>query len=461
MSPRELLIGAFDAGVDAVRAEALLPPHLPAPVRGRNIVIAAGKAAADMAACLEAHWPLAASLEGLALTRHGHGAPTVRIEVVEAGHPLPDAAGLAAAERLLELVQSAGPEDQVIALLSGGGSSLLSLPAETSPSPPGRGVGEREPGLIDAHARSTVVPSPPAPPPPGEGSKLADLRAVAAALLASGAPIADINCVRKHLSRSLGGQLAAACKAPVTALLLSDVAGDDPAVIASGPFAPDPSTYADALAVLERWNVAAPEAVIRHLQRGAAGDIAETPKPGDACFERVTTRVIGNGHTLLEGAAIFIAEAGIRPVILGDTYSGEAREVAQVFAALAREIKQHNSPWVPPLVLLSGGETSVTVRGKGCGGRNTEFLLALSLALDGLPGVYALAADSDGIDGSEDNAGALLAPDTLTRASELGLDPRALLTDNDAHTFFSALDDLLVSGPTRTNANDFRAILVV
>lgn len=290
---------------------------------------------------------------------------------------------------------------------------------------------------------------------------LTDLRAVAAALLASGAPIADINCVRKHLSRSLGGQLAAACEAPVTALLLSDVAGDDPAVIASGPFSPDLSTYADALAVLERWNVAAPEAVRRHLQRGAAGDIAETPKPGDACFSRVTTRVIGNGHTLLEGAAIFLAEAGIRPVILGDTYSGEAREVAQVFAALAREIRNHNSPWTPPLVLLSGGETSVTVKGKGRGGRNTEFLLALSLALDGLPGVHALAADSDGIDGSEDNAGAMIEPDTLTRAAELGLDPRALLADNDAHAFFSALDDLLVTGPTRTNANDFRAILIV
>jgi len=291
---------------------------------------------------------------------------------------------------------------------------------------------------------------------------LTDLRAVATVLLASGAPIADINCVRKHLSSTLGGHLAAACKAPVITLLLSDVAGgDDPAVIASGPFAPDPTTHVDALAVLQRWNVAAPEAVIRHLQRGAAGEIAETPKPGDPCFARVTTRVIGNGHTLLEGAAIFLAEAGVRPVILGDTYSGEAREVAQVFAALAREIRNHNSPWTPPLVLLSGGETSVTVKGKGRGGRNTEFLLALSLALDGLPGVHALAADSDGIDGSEDNAGAMIEPDTLTRAAELGLDPRALLADNDAHAFFSALDDLLVTGPTRTNANDFRAILIV
>lgn len=432
MSPRDLLTGAFLAGVDAVRAEALLPPHLPPPVRGRNIVIAAGKAAADMAACLEAHWPLAASLEGLALTRHGHGAPTVRIEVVEAGHPLPDAAGLKAAERVLALVRSAEPEDQVIALLSGGGSSLLSL--------------------CSAGFQPAVFQDAPT---------LDDLRAVAADLLASGAPIAEINCVRKHLSATLGGQLAAACGAPVTALLLSDVAGDDPAVIASGPFAPDPTTHADALAVLERWRVAAPEAVENHLRRGAAGEIADTPKPGDACFERVTTRVIGNGHTLLEGAAIHLAEAGIRPIILGDTHSGEAREVAQVFAALAREIKQHHSPWVPPLVLLSGGETSVTVRGRGRGGRNTEFLLALALALDGLPGVHALAADSDGLDGTEDNAGALITPDTLARAAGMGLDARAYLANNDAHAYFAALGDLLVTGPTRTNANDFRAILIL
>lgn len=427
MSPRELLIGAFQAGVEAVRAEALLPPHLPTPARGRNIVIAAGKAAADMAACLEAYWPLAASLEGLAITRHGHGVPTVRVEVVEAGHPLPDSAGLVAAERLLKLARSAGPEDQVIALLSGGGSSLLSLPC------------------------SAGVPA---------GPTLDDLRAVAAALLASGAPIADINCVRKHLSSTLGGHLAAACQAPVTALLLSDVAGDDPAVIASGPFAPDPTTYADALTVLERWNVSAPEAVRRHLQHGAAGELAETPKPGDPCFERVTTRVIGNGHTLLEGAAIYLAEAGVRPIILGDTHTGEASVVAQVFAALAREVRVHGSPWTAPVVLLSGGETSVTMHGRGRGGRNTEFLLALALSLDGLPGIHALAADSDGLDGTEDNAGAVITPDTLARARGLGLNPRALLKENNSYNFFAALGDLVLTGPTRTNANDFRAILI-
>jgi len=427
VQPRELLTAAFHAAVLAVRAEALLPPHLPVPVSGRNIVIAAGKAAADMAACVEAHWPAGSHLEGLAITRYGHGAATRQIQVVEAGHPLPDAAGLAAAEKLLDLVAGAGPEDQVIALLSGGGSSLLTLPCNAD------------------------VPA---------GPTLYGLRAVSAALLTSGAPIADINCVRKHLSRTLGGRLAAVCKAPVTALLLSDVAGDDPAVIASGPFAPDPTTYADALAVLKRWNVAAPEAVRRHLERGAAGEVAETPKPGDPCFERVTTRVIGNGHTMLEGAAIFLAEAGIRPIILGDTYTGEASVVAQVFAALTREIRTHNSPWTAPVVLLSGGETSVTVHGSGRGGRNTEFLLSLALALDGLPGVHALAADSDGLDGTEDNAGAVIAPDTLARAAGLALKPHALLAENDSHGFFVALDDLLVTGPTRTNANDFRAILI-
>ncbi len=440
MAPRDLLIGAFHAGVNAVRAEALLPPHLPAPVAGRNIVIAAGKAAADMAACVESHWPATAHLEGLAITRHGHSTPTTRIEVVEAGHPLPDATGQAAAQRLLNLVAGAGPEDQIIALLSGGGSSLLSLA-----SPPGSA------GFQPTNWSTDVPPASPT---------LDDLRAVAAALLASGAPIADINCVRKHLSPTLGGRLAQVCRAPVTALLLSDVTGDDPAVITSGPFYPDPTTYADALAVLARWQVTVPEAVIKHLQRGAAGAIAETPKPGDACFARVTTRVLGNGRTMLAGAADWLTQAGIPAVILGDSYTGEAREVAQTFAALTREIRHYGNPWPAPVVLLSGGETSVTVQGRGRGGRNAEFLLALVLALDGLPGVYALAADSDGIDGSEDNAGALLAPDTLTRAAALGLEARKYLNDNDAYPFFATLNDLLITGPTRTNANDFRAILI-
>jgi hydroxypyruvate reductase len=255
--------------------------------------------------------------------------------------------------------------------------------------------------------------------------------------------------------------LAATCKAPVTALAISDVAGDDPAVIASGPFAPDASTYADALAVLARWEVHAPVSVQRLLAIGATGEIEETPKPGAACFARVEHRVIANGRSALRAAADYFQAQGIRPVILGDTYTGEARQVAQVFAGLVREIRCHGNPWPAPVVLLSGGETTVTVRGKGRGGRNAEFLLALALALNGLNDVHALAADSDGLDGTEDNAGAVIAPDSLARAARLGVDARTRLTDNDAYGFFAALGDLLITGPTRTNVNDFRAILVL
>ncbi|HNF89432.1 MAG TPA: DUF4147 domain-containing protein, partial [Thiobacillaceae bacterium] len=317
---------------------------------------------------------------------------------------------------------SAGPDDRVIALLSGGGSSLLSLP---------------NPGL-----------------------ELADLRAVAGALLASGAPIADINCVRKHLSASLGGHLAEACAAPVTVLMLSDVTGDDPSVIASGPFAPDPTTYADALAVLERWRVNAPASIANYLKAGLGGQHPETPKACAACFARVQHRLLGNGRTALLGAADFLRAKGITPVILGDTFTGEAREVAHAFAALAREVRLHAAPWRPPVALLSGGETTVAVRGTGRGGRNAEFLLALALDLDGLEGVHALAADTDGIDGVSESAGAILGPDSLARSRALGQAARERLDDNDAHGFFSALGDALVTGPTRTNANDFRAILI-
>jgi hydroxypyruvate reductase len=425
-SPRDLLIGSFHAAVAAVQADALMPPHLAALKSSRLLVVGAGKAAVAMAACVEAQLP-DADISGLVITRHGHGVPTRRIEVVEAGHPLPDAAGLLAAQRLFEQVRAAGPEDQLLALISGGGSSLLSLPVE--------------------------------------GVSLADLQAVMHALLNSGAAIAAINTVRKHLSQSLGGRLAAVCRARVTALLISDVSGDAPAVIASGPFAPDPSTFADALAVLARWRIEAPASVLRHLQAGAAGEREETPKPGAACFERVEHHVIANGRTALLAAAEFWQARGVRPVILGDTFSGEAREVAQAFAALTREIRQFNNPWPAPVVLLSGGETSVSVAGKGHGGqgrggRNSEFLLALAIALDGLAGVYALAADSDGIDGTEDNAGAIIAPDSLARAAALGIDAGAQLAAHDAYGLFAGLDDLLLTGPTRTNVNDFRAILI-
>lgn len=420
--PTDLLRGAFLAAVAAVQADRVLPPHLPPLPAGRVRVVGAGKAAAAMAEVVEVFYADLTRIEGLVITRHGHGLPTRRIRVLEAGHPLPDAAGVTAAGELLRLVRAAMPEDRVLALLSGGGSSLLTLPAE--------------------------------------GLTLADVAAASRALLASGAPIAEINCVRKHLTQTLGGRLAAACRAPVLALMISDVAGDDPAVIASGPFAPDPTSYADALAVLRRWRVQAPSAVLAHLERGVRGELEETPKPGAACFAHMENRVIAGGRTALVAAADFLHARGVRPVIMGDTVEGEAREVAAVFAALAREVRTYGSPWPPPVVLLSGGETSVTVRGRGHGGRNGEFALALALKLDGLEGVYALAADTDGIDGTQDNAGALVTPDSLDRAAALGLDARACLDDNDAYGFFAALGDLLITGPTRTNVNDLRAILI-
>ncbi len=434
---RDLLIGSFHTAVAAVMAERVLPPHLPSAPAGRTLALGAGKAAADMAACVEAHWPAEAPLSGLVITRHGHSPPSLsgevggkgtrpsrsqRIQVVEAGHPLPDKAGLSAAQQLLDLANNTGPNDQVLALISGGGSSLLTLPAA--------------------------------------GLELADIRVLCSALLNSGAPIADINCVRKHLSRTLGGRLAAQCRAPVRVLMISDVTGDDPSVIASGPFAPDPTTFADALDVLERWQVPTPEPVQRYLRNGIAGQHAETPKPGAACFRYVEHRLLANGRTGLTGAADYFRSRGITPVILGDSVTGEAREAAQVFAALAREVRLHGSPWKPPVSLLSGGETSVSVRGKGRGGHNAEFQLALALALSGLDRVHALAADTDGIDGTSDCAGAFIAPDTLTRAVRLGVSAAACLADNDAYHFFAALGDLVRTGPTRTNANDYRAILI-
>ncbi len=375
-----------------------------------------------MAAVVEAHAPPSLRLDGLVVTRHDHGMPTRSIRVFTAGHPLPDAAVLQAAGEVLHLVSSTAPQDHILALISGGGSSLLSLPVE--------------------------------------GLTLDDLAQVSRDLLASGAPIAEINSVRKHLTQTLGGRLAAVSRAPVTVLAISDVVGDDPAVIASGPFAPDPTTFADALDVLARWGVVPPAAVRAHLERGLRGELPETPKPGAACFARVAHRIVANGRTALDAAAEVFRGHGVNAVVLGDAIEGEAREVAAVFAALAREVRLYGTPWAPPVVLLSGGETSVTVRGRGQGGRNAEFALAFALKLGELPGVYALAADTDGIDGTGPHAGALVTPDSLTRARTLGLDARRLLADNDAFGFFAPLGDLVVSGPTRTNVNDFRAILI-
>lgn len=290
---------------------------------------------------------------------------------------------------------------------------------------------------------------------------MAELKAVTRAMLASGAPIQEMNVVRKHLSRIQGGRLAQRTRARVLALMISDVAGDDPSSIASGPCSPDPSTYADALEILARWRVATPASVREHLERGARGLVDETPKPGDPLFERVQARMLATAHGSLEAAAAEFARAGIRPVVLGDTVTGEAREVAQVMAAIAREIVRYDQPFERPVALISGGECTVTVRGRGRGGRCAEFLLALARELDGVPGAWAIAADTDGIDGSESNAGAIVAPDTMARASAAGLDARALLDDNDAWSFFDALGDLVTTGPTRTNVNDFRALVLM
>jgi len=422
VNPRELLLGSFRAALAVADPLRIVPPHLPPPPEGRTVVVGAGKAAGAMALAVEDHWPAASRLEGVVITRYGHGLPTRRIRVVEAGHPVPDEHGEAAARETLELARSLGPDDLLLALVSGGGSSLLALP----------------------------VP----------GVPLADLKAVTRALLASGAPIQDMNTVRKHLSAIQGGRLAAATRARVLALVISDVTGDDPTHIASGPCAPDPSTFGEALEILERFGVKPPDSVAAHLKRGAEGAEPETPKPGDPAFARVENRVVATAHGSLEAAAAYVRESGVAALVLGDTVTGESSEVAKVYGALAREVRTHGEPVRPPAALISGGETTVTVRGRGRGGRCTEFLLALALDLAGLDSTWALACDTDGIDGTEDNAGALLAPDALARAAALGLEAKRLLADNDGYRFFASLGDLVVTGPTRTNVNDYRIILV-
>jgi hydroxypyruvate reductase len=372
-----------------------------------------------MALAVEQAWPRDRALDGLAITRYGHGLPTRYIKVVEAGHPVPDAAGETAAKALLGAVHALGPDDLLLVLISGGGSSLLSLPAE--------------------------------------GIAMADLKSVTTALLRSGAAIQEINTVRKHLSAIQGGRLAVASRAPVLALVVSDVTGDDPTHIASGPCAPDPTTCADALEVLARFGIDAPKAVKDRLQRC----VDETPKPGDAAFARVENRVIATAHRSLEAAAETFRAKGINPVLLGDTITGEASEVAKVFAAMAREIRRYGSPFRAPVALISGGECTVTVRSSdGRGGRCAEFLLSLAIELEGLDDAWAIAADTDGIDGSEENAGAVLMPDTLARARRKGLIARQLLARNDSYGFFAGLNDLIVTGPTRTNVNDYRALVL-
>jgi hydroxypyruvate reductase len=371
-----------------------------------------------MARAVERHWP--GKLEGLVVTRYGYAVPCERIEIVEAAHPVPDAAGLGAARRMLELVSGLGPDDTVLCLVSGGGSSLLPLPLA--------------------------------------GITLEDKQAVNRALLTSGATISEMNCVRRHLSAIKGGRLAAACHpARVLTLLISDVPGDNPCDIASGPTVADPTTCADALAIVRRYGIALPPAVREALESGRG----ESIKPGDARLSTSETRMVATPQMALEAAAAVAREAGITPYILGNAIEGEARDVGKAMAGIALQVARHGQPFPAPCVMLSGGETTVTVRGNGRGGRNVEFLLALGVALDGHAGIHALAGDTDGVDGQEEVAGAVLAPDTLARAWERGIRPVDALQNNDGHGFFGSLGDSVITGPTLTNVNDFRAVLVL
>jgi hydroxypyruvate reductase len=430
--PQQFLEYLYGVAVRRALPEHTLAAFLPEPpATGRTLVLGAGKASAAMAHAFDSLWPQDAPLTGLVVTRYGHtparnSAQPQRIEVVEAAHPVPDAAGLSAARRIAALTRGLTKDDLVVCLISGGGSSLLTLPTE--------------------------------------GLSLEDKQGINQALLASGATIAEMNCVRKHLSAIKGGRLAAACApARVVTLLISDVPGDDPAVIASGPTVPDPSTCGQALAILERYRIAVPPAVLARLRSGAL----ETPKPGAPWFANQTVQLIATPQQSLEAAALAAQAAGVPAHVLSDAIEGESREVGLVHAALARAVAQRGQPFARPCVLLSGGETTVTVRplqpgaAKGQGGRAGEFCMGLAAGLHGQPGVYALAADTDGIDGTQDNAGARVAPDTLARALGLGLALPDCLDRNDACGFFGPLQDLVVTGPTFTNVNDFRAILVL
>ena len=424
--PRGFLRTLFNAAVARALPAQVMAGHLPSPPKGRTVVIGGGKASGAMAAALDALWPAQAPLEGVVLTRYHHTPPAYaarpgRIRVLEAAHPVPDEAGRRGALEIFEAVRGLRADDLVIALISGGGSALLSLPAA--------------------------------------GLGFEDKQQVNRALLSSGASIDEMNCVRKHLSAIKGGRLAAACApARVLTLLISDVPGDAPDVVASGPTLPDPTTCADALAIIDRYRIALPPAARAGLQSGAF----ETPKPGDTRFAGHAMAMLATPHQSLEAAAALARRMGVQAHILSDEIEGESREVGKVHAALARAVARRGTPFAKPCVILSGGETTVTVRAKGGrGGRASEFLLGCAIALHGEPGVHVLAADTDGIDGIEDNAGAIVTPDTLARAAALGLAPAAYLDGNDGYSFFAALSDLVVTGPTFTNVNDFRAILVL
>jgi hydroxypyruvate reductase len=417
MRPLLLLRALFDAAVAAAQPALCVPANLPPRPKGRLIVIGAGKASAAMAKAVEDHWD--GPLEGLVVTRTGYAVPCTRIEIAEAAHPVPDAAGLKAAERILTLARSAGPDDTVLCLISGGGSALLPLPLE--------------------------------------GISLEDKQQVNRALLASGATITEINTVRRHQSAIKGGRLAAAAHpARILTLLISDVPSDNPADIASGPTVGDPTTCDDARAIIDRYGIELPANVRAALER----DDAESIKPGDPRLANAETRIIAAPQMALEAAAEVARGEGLPVHILSDAIEGEARDVGKVMAGIAAQVASRYQPFVPPCVLLSGGETTVTVRGKGRGGRNVEFLLSLAIALGGREGIWALAGDTDGVDGLEEIAGAVVTPTTLARARKAGINPRDALANNDGHGFFGALGDAVVTGPTLTNVNDFRAILI-
>ncbi|MBP5988542.1 glycerate kinase [Piscinibacter sp.] len=423
--PRGFLRALYDAAVARALPAETTAPWLPQPPKGRTVVIGAGKAGGAMAQAVDALWPQGAPLSGLVVTRYDHVPPAYkakpgRIDVVEAAHPVPDEAGRRAAQRIAQLAQGLTADDLVLCLISGGGSALLSLPA---------------PGI-----------------------SLEEKQAINKALLKSGAAIDEMNCVRKHLSAIKGGRLATHCApARVVTLLISDVPGDAPEVIASGPTVPDSTTCADALAILNRYGIDIPPAARAGLESGAF----ESPKPGDARFAGHQVHMIATPRQSLEAAAAMARAAGITPYILSDEIEGESREVGKVHAALARSVAHAGTPFAKPCVILSGGETTVTVKSKGGrGGRATEFLLGCAIALQGQPGVHVLAADTDGIDGVEDNAGAIVTPDTLARARAMGMKAQEFLDANNAYGFFAPLSDLVIPGPTFTNVNDFRALLI-
>jgi hydroxypyruvate reductase len=417
LDPRRLLRRLFDAAIDSAQPARHIRAYLPPPPRGRVIVVGAGKASAAMARAVEDNWP--GALSGLVVTRGGYSVPCQRIEIIEGAHPVPDETSLKAAQRILQSVHGLTADDLVLALMSGGASALLTLPME--------------------------------------GLTLKDKQALNRALLTSGAAIGEMNCVRRHLSAIKGGRLAAAsAPAKVVTLLISDVPGDDPTDIGSGPTVGDPTTCADALGILERYHIELGPQVRDALTSGRG----ESVKPSDPRLRGIETRLIATPQMALEAAAAAARAQGVEPVILSDRLEGEARDVGKVFAGIAQQIAARSQPVGAPCVLLSGGETTVTVRGDGSGGRNVEFLLSLGVALNGHPRVYAIAGDTDGVDGAEDIAGAYLGPDSLERARAQGINPRASLERNDGHGFFKALGDSVVTGPTFTNVNDFRAVLV-